>query len=233
MRLINNEYNNVDLDRKVDFVLVDIPYNIGRDAYASNPQWWKDGDFKNGKSEKANGKFFETDEGFNIDNLLKYIYINLKENSSAVIFCSWEQQFEIINKMKQYGFKKYIPLVFIKNNSAEVLKSNMRIVGACEYGLQIFNGNLGKFNNNKKMIKNWFNMRRISGKKKHPNEKPVELLEEIIELFTDENETVLDMCMGSGSTAVACINTKRDFIGIELEQKYYEIAIERVKELFT
>ena len=135
--------------------------------------------------------------------------------------------------MKQYGFKKYIPLVFIKNNSAEVLKSNMRIVGACEYGLQIFNGNLGKFNNNKKMIKNWFNMRRISGKKKHPNEKPVELLEEVIELFTDENETVLDMCMGSGSTAVACINTKRDFIGIELEQKYYEIAIERVKELFT
>ena len=62
----------------------------------------------------------------------------------------------------------------------------------------------------------------------HPTQKPVALLEYLIKTYTRENETVLDNCMGSGSTGVACINTKRSFIGIELDQKYFEIAKERI-----
>ena len=65
----------------------------------------------------------------------------------------------------------------------------------------------------------------------HPTQKPVELLEYLIKTYTNENETVLDNCMGSGSTGVACINTNRNFIGIELSQEYFNIAKERINEL--
>ena len=62
----------------------------------------------------------------------------------------------------------------------------------------------------------------------HPTQKPVELLEYLIKTYTNEDEVVLDNCMGSGSTGVACINTNRRFIGIELEEKYFEIAKNRI-----
>ena len=64
----------------------------------------------------------------------------------------------------------------------------------------------------------------------HPTQKPVALLEYLIKTYTNENETVLDNCMGSGSTGVACINTNRKFIGMEMDDKYYEIACERIED---
>lgn len=67
-------------------------------------------------------------------------------------------------------------------------------------------------------------------KKLHPTQKPVALLEYLIKTYTNENETVLDNCMGSGSTGVACINTNRHFIGIELDKNYFEIAKKRIEE---
>lgn len=64
----------------------------------------------------------------------------------------------------------------------------------------------------------------------HPTQKPVALLEYLIKTYTNENETVLDNCMGSGSTAIACINTNRNFIGYELDKKYFEIAKKRIEK---
>lgn len=66
--------------------------------------------------------------------------------------------------------------------------------------------------------------------KVHPNEKPVELLEYFIKTYTKEGDVVLDNTMGSGSTGVACVNTNRNFIGIELDEKYYKIAEERINK---
>lgn len=64
----------------------------------------------------------------------------------------------------------------------------------------------------------------------HPTQKPVALCEYLIKTYTNENEMVLDNCMGSGSTGVACINTNRNFIGIELDKKYFDIAKQRIEE---
>ena len=64
----------------------------------------------------------------------------------------------------------------------------------------------------------------------HPTQKPVVLLEYLIKTYTNEGEIVLDNCMGSGSTGVACINTNRKFIGIELEEKYFNVAKNRIEE---
>lgn len=66
---------------------------------------------------------------------------------------------------------------------------------------------------------------------KHRTEKPVELLEYLIKTYTNEGEIVVDNCMGSGSTGVACVNTNRRFIGIEIEPKYFDIAKERIENL--
>ena len=64
----------------------------------------------------------------------------------------------------------------------------------------------------------------------HPTQKPVPLLEYLIRTYTNEGETVLDNCMGSGSTGVACVNTNRNFIGIELDENYFRIARERIEQ---
>ena len=68
------------------------------------------------------------------------------------------------------------------------------------------------------------------GLRLHPTQKPVPLLEYLIKTYTNEGETVLDNCMGSGSTGVACVNTNRNFIGIELDEKYFNIAKERIEQ---
>ena len=68
------------------------------------------------------------------------------------------------------------------------------------------------------------------GRTVHPTQKPVKLMEYLIKTYTNENETVLDFTMGSGTTGVAAINLKRNFIGIEKDKKYFDIATKRIKE---
>ena len=66
--------------------------------------------------------------------------------------------------------------------------------------------------------------------KQHPTQKPIDLMEYLIKTYTNKNETVLDFTMGSGSTGVACVNTNRNFIGIEMDNKYFDISKQRIKE---
>ena len=79
--------------------------------------------------------------------------------------------------------------------------------------------------------KNILRIPNILGNKKHPTEKPVDLLKLLIENSSNEGDIVMDCFMGSGSTGIACINTNRKFIGIEIDKKYYDIAIERIQEI--
>ena len=67
----------------------------------------------------------------------------------------------------------------------------------------------------------------------HPTQKPVALLEYLVKTYTNEGELILDNCMGSGSTGVACVNTNRKFIGIELDDKYFEVAKERIENTYN
>ena len=67
----------------------------------------------------------------------------------------------------------------------------------------------------------------------HPTQKPVALFEYLIKTYTNENETVLDNCMGSGTTAIACMNTNRNYIGFELDENYYKKSLERIKNHAT
>lgn len=83
--------------------------------------------------------------------------------------------------------------------------------------------------NGKKFVGNILDFKKES-KRFHPTQKPVSLLEYLIKIYTNEGDTVLDNCMGSGSTGLACVNTGRNFIGMELSEQYFEIAKQRIEE---
>lgn len=219
---------------KAQLVIADIPYNIGNNAYGSNPSWYKDGDNKNGESELAGKEFFDTDKDFRITEFLhfcsKLLRPEPKEKGKApcmIVFCAFEQQFELIEKAKKYGLNKYINLVFRKNFSAQVLKANMRVVGNCEYALLFYRDKLPKFNNHGKMVMNCIDWERDSVTPKlHPTQKPVPLLEKLIEIFTDPGEVVIDPCAGSGSTLLAALNTNRNGYGFEIKKDFYKDSLE-------
>lgn len=237
-KLFNDHFQNYKVYGipKAQLVIADIPYNIGNNAYGSNPAWYEGGDNKNGESKLAGKTFFDTDKDFRITEFLhfcsKLIKPEPKEKNKAgcmIVFCSFEQQFELIEKAKKYGFKNYISLIFRKNFSAQVLKANMRVVGNCEYAILLYREKLPKFNNNGKMIFNCFDWQRDSiTEKVHPTQKPVKLLEHLIELFTDKGEVVIDPCAGSGSTLLAASQVGRKSYGFEIKKDYFKLANEKV-----
>ena len=146
-----------------------------------------------------------------------------------LLFCEFEQQFKYIELGKKYGFNHYINLVFRKNFSAQVLKANMKVVGNCEYGLILYRDKLPKFNNDGQMIFNCFDWVVDNFTPKvHPTQKPVPLLERLIEIFTDEGDVVIDPCAGSGSTLLAAANAGRKAYGFEIKKEFYELATEKV-----
>lgn len=221
---------------KAQLIIADIPYNLGNNAYASNPAWYVDGDNKNGESNLANKEFFDTDKDFRISEFLHFCSTMLrpepKETGSApcmIVFCAFEQQFELIEKAKKYGLVKSINLVFRKNFSAQVLKANMKVVGNCEYAVLLYREKLPKFNNNGKMIFNCFDwVRDTETEKVHPTQKPVKLLEHLIEIFTDEGDVVIDPCAGSGSTLLAAAQRNRKAFGFEIKKDFFKLANEKV-----
>lgn len=222
---------------KAQLVIADIPYNIGKNAYGSNPGWYEGGDSANGESKLANTEFFDTDKDFRISEFLHFCSTMLvkepKDTGKSpcmVVFCAFDQQFEIIEKAKEYGLNKYINLVFTKNFSAQVLKANMRVVGNCEYGLILYREKLPKFNNHGRMVFNAMEWPRDTESEKiHPTQKPVQLLQRIISLFTDPGDVVIDPCCGSGSAIVAAHRSGRSGYGFEIKKNFHKSATEWLK----
>lgn len=223
---------------KAQLVIADIPYNIGKDAYGSNPEWYIGGNNKNGESKKAGKMFFNTDNNFNIAEYFHFCNRLLikepKERGKApamIVFCSFEQMPTVIQYGKKYGFKNSYPIFFTKNYSAQVLKANMRIVGAMEFAVVLYRNKLPKFNNNGKMVFNYFEWKRDNSKqypKIHPTQKPISVLKRLIEIFTDEGDVVIDPVAGSGTTLRACYEMNRSSYGFEIDKKFYNEAKEKM-----
>lgn len=141
-------------------IIADVPYNVGTNFYGSNPMWYNGGDNKNGESKLAKKAAFNSDFNFNLYEYFHFCSKMLKKEDKKpvtrgrssdspcmIVFCSYEQQPTLIDAAKKHGFAKYIPLVFIKNYSPQVLKANMRVVGATEYALLLYRDKLPKFRN--------------------------------------------------------------------------------------
>lgn len=239
IELFNDHFQNFKRYHipKAQLIIADIPFNIGKNAYGSNPSWYVDGDNKNGESELAGKEFFDTDKDFRPAEFMHFCSKMLrkepKQRGAApcmIVFCEFEQQFYLIELAKRYGLNNYINLIFRKNFSAQVLKANMRVVGNCEYGLLFYRQKLPKFNNNGKMVFNCIDYGRKDSdcEKIHPTQKPVELLKKLINLFTDPGEVVIDPVAGSASTLVAAAELKRKAFGFEIKKDFYKLAKARV-----
>lgn len=237
---------------KAQLIIADVPYNIGNNFYGSNPMWYNGGDNANGESKYAAKAAFNSDFSFNLYEYFHFCSRMLKKDDTRkgnrgrssdspcmIVFCSFEQIQTLINAAKKHGFVNYIPLVFIKNYSPQVLKANMRIVGATEYALLFYRDKLPKFRNGLevdengknirgtgRMIFNWFYWD-SDGKeipKIHPTQKPVKVLEKLIEIFTDPGDVVIDPCCGSGTTLRAARNLGRSAYGFEIDKTFYTRA---------
>jgi len=235
---------------KAQLVIADIPYNLGKKAYASSTEWYIDGDNKKGESSKAGKQFFHTDSNFNIVEYMHFCSKLLKKEPkekgqapAMIVFCAFDQMHMVIETGKKYGFPNSYPIFFIKNYSAQVLKANMRIVGATEHAVVLYRDKLPKFNNGRqigedgkpikgtgKMIFNWFEWKK-DGKeypKIHPTQKPVRVLKELIEIFTDPGDVVIDPCAGSGTTLRACMELGRHSYGFEISKEFCRRAREEM-----
>lgn len=233
-------------------IIADVPYNVGNNFYGSNPMWYNGGDNKNGESKLAGKAAFNSDFNFNLYEYFHFCSKMLRKepkkagvrgrSSDApcmIVFCSFEQIQTLINAAAKHGFVHYIPLVFIKNYSPQVLKANMRVVGATEYALVFYRNKLPKFRNGAqtdengktirgtgKMVFNWFQWEK-DGKdipKIHPAQKPVSVLKRLIEIFTDPGDVVIDPCCGSGSTLRAAMELGRSAYGFEIDRVFYQRA---------
>lgn len=146
-----------------------------------------------------------------------------------IVFCAFQQLQMVIDNAKRYGFKHHIPLVFIKKSSPQVLKANMRIVGATEYALVLYRDKLPKFNNHGAMVLNWFDWQVDNSYPKiHPTQKPIPVLKRLIEIFTDVGDVVIDPVAGSGSTLRAAAELNRNAYGFEIKKDMYQKAKEKM-----
>ena len=241
---------------KAQLIIADVPYNLGANAYASNPAWYIDGDNKKGESDLSGKQFFDTDKDFRPAEFMHFCSQMLRKDkpekkdnedsgkrskgraSCMILFCPFEQMYYYIELASRYGLKHYIPLVFRKDFSAQVLKANMKVVGNCEYGLILYRDRLPKFNNGGRMIFNCFDWVRDNDTPKvHPTQKPVPLLERLIEIFSDKGDVIIDPCAGSGTTLLAAANMGRKAYGFEIKKDFCRAAREKVlsrvqKQLF-
>ena len=192
-------------------LLTDIPYEEVNRA---------DNGLRNLNKGKADEKTFELSE------FLPLVY---EKADIFVVFCGNEQYSTVYKFFAEKAKQKkgtVRQLIWAKSNPSPMNGEYIYLSGV-ENAVWFKKSKTGKLNC--KCKKNWFIHSTGSGKY-HPTEKNHKLLEELITDNTNENDLVIDCCMGSGSTGIVCVNTNRNFVGIELDKNYYNIAKERINQ---
>ena len=219
---------------KVDMILTDLPYGITKCKWDSviplEPMWKKVNELikPNGAICLFGSEPFSS--ALRMSNIKKYRYDlkwqkdqgtdfmlakkkPLKDYEDIMLFYKKQPTY---NPQMREGFKPWTKKDtgnnILKHLDKRLVQQQKESVGNKRYPISII-----KFNREKTGF--------------HPTQKPVALLEYLIKTYTNEGELVLDFTMGSGSTGVACLNTNRKFIGIELDEKYFNIAIKRLKDI--
>lgn len=199
-------------DKSVDMILTDPPYGM---------------DFRSNHRKKRYKKI----EG-DVDISWIYLFVEqayrvAKNDTAHYIFCSFHN-IDIFKQVFEKRFKIKNILVWEKNNTSmgdlrADFAPKIEFILFLQKGRRLING---------KRDANIFKFSR-TGNKLHPTEKPVDMFEYLLSKFSNENETILDPFAGSGTTAIACINTNRNYILIEKEQEYIEIINKRINATIT
>lgn len=213
--------NNIEV---VDCIITDIPYNISK---KNNFKTMKDRTGRNGID------FGEWDKGFEEENLIQFIPL-IKSDGSFILFHSFEQFGKLKEIFENNGLMLKDKLIWEKTNPMPRNRdrryiSNIEILSwyVKPKNKWTFNRQNGKYESSvlKYPSESGGGFRRY-----HPTQKNLKMIEYLIKIHTNENDVVLDPFMGSGTTGVACMNLNRRFMGIELDESYFNIAKNRIEE---
>lgn len=207
------------LDGSVDLIVTDPPYKTitGGDSNGKNSERPKG-------MLSGNRKLF-TYQNVKISDWMQDIYRVLKDNSHCYIFTNVLNLTDMLIESKKVGFKLHNLLCWEKNNCTP----SQYYMKNCEYVLFLRKGK-ARWINNIGESKTVHKFNNIIGKKTHPCEKPVDLLKFYIANSSNERDIVFDPFAGTGSTLVAAKELNRQYLGFEIEEKYYQIAQERLNQ---
>ena len=211
-------------DRSVDLVLTDPPYTISRETGYAN--------VINGVQRFAvSMEFGEWDHTpIDLDTVCRKYYRVLKDGGTCIVFYDLWKLSYLSEAMQRAGFKMIRLIIWEKSNPVPLNSKRNYLTGAREIAVLGVKKGKPTFHSE---YDNGVYQYPIpnNGKRYHPTQKPLELMEALIQKHSNEGDLVLDTFMGSGTTGVASKNTKRNFIGIELDKEYFKIAEKRIKEL--
>lgn len=217
-------------DNSIDLCITDCPYKIVSGGCTNGAYGNCGGILKKDIEEitqesveyARKGKLFKHND-IKFSDWLPDLYRVMKNNSHIYIMINARNLCELQTEAEKAGFKFQNILIWDKGNSTP----NRYYLNSYEMILMLRKGNAKNINN--MGTKNLLQVKNIIGNKKHPTEKPVELMKILVENSSNENDTVLDLFMGAGSTGIACKELNRNFIGIEIDKKYFDVAEERLK----
>lgn len=207
-------------DESIDLVVTDPPYKVTARGFSGGT-----GGMLTKEINKKGNVF--THNSINIQDWLPEIYRVLKEGSHCYIMTNNKNLLEYLNQIVKQGFKIFKVLIWDKGNSI----TNMYYMDSHEYIIFCRKGRAKKINNcGSKSIISVPNKKTKDkeGKNIHDTEKPVELMKILIENSTQEGELVLDPFIGVGAVGIACKELNRNYIGVELDKNYYNIAYNRI-----
>lgn len=206
-------------DNSVDLVVTDPPYRLVKGGCTNKKE--KDGIFC--RENVTSGKLFKHND-LPFSAWLPEVYRVLKTGTHCYIFINGRNLKGLQVAAEDAGFQFVNLLVWKKQNKT----TNRYYMNQLEFVLLLRKGRARTINN--RGTSNLLEVQNIIGKKAHPTEKPVELVQIFVENSSQPGETVLDPFMGVGGVGVACVNTGRNFIGMELDQGYFDIASKRISE---
>lgn len=204
----------------IDCMIADPPYNISRKTNFNTL-----GD--------RSMDFGEWDKDFELYSFIQELPRVLKENSNVVIFNSWENLGSLAVSMRENNITVKRCLVLSKTNPAPFNRDRL-FVNDVEFALW------GVYNSKNKPTKWTFDRQEkyekcvinttVQSRKYHPTMKDINVIEKLLMILSNKGDTILDPFSGSGTTAIACINNNRNFIGFELDKDYYDISLDRVEK---
>lgn len=208
----------------VDAIITDPPYNIS-----------KKNNFNTLEKPRKGVDFGNWDNNFNVCGWIKDYMSLLKKNGSVIIFCSYIYISYIITELEKSGIDVKDVLIWKKTNPMP-RNVNRRYVQDMEFAIWgVKKGAKWIFNkpDDKLYLRSVYETSVVSGNERteHPTQKSLKLMDEIIKLHTNQNNLILDPFMGSGTTGVAALKNNRKFIGIEINDKYYDIAVSRINKI--
>lgn len=205
-------------DKSVDLIVTDPPYKLVQGGCTNNAVKLKGAT----QNELKSGSVF-VNNNINFEDWIPEVYRVLKDDSHCYFMCNDRNLRELLNVCYKSGFKLLNILVWAKSKHSP----NRYYLKNCEFITFLRKGKAKNINNmgTKQLIK----IDNVENKV-HPSEKPLELIKILIANSSDKNDVILDPFMGSGTTGVACIKTNRSFIGIEVDENYFNIAKKRIEE---